>query len=46
MEDKPQQALEKIKVRIDLLIQFLDESMVQINKFEQEVKNKNERETF
>jgi hypothetical protein len=39
MEDKPRQALEKIKVRIELLIQSLDESLIQINKFEEVNKN-------
>ena len=42
MEDKPQQALEKIEVSIKLLIQYIDESLIQINKFDQEVK-KNEK---
>ncbi|MBS3092536.1 hypothetical protein J4466_03910 [Candidatus Pacearchaeota archaeon] len=36
MEDKPQQALEKIEVSIKLLIQYIDESLIQINKFDRE----------
>jgi hypothetical protein len=43
-EDKIRNIVGELKVSIELLIQLVDDSIIQINKF-QEV-NKNERETF
>jgi len=35
-EDKISNVVEKIKVSIELLIQFVDDSIIQINKFQEE----------